>query len=144
MDRLRSQNEITEAEYQRLVRFAAADTGSLAFNILIGFGAVATAVGALALAAVTQLGLLCVEPTAMVTYKRALAYQAAATFLEIPRREPRAVEVEIAVQAVGLNFKDVMITMGLLWLFIDNVYLKPFERVTIERWGQVTTAEQRE
>src|SRR3954469_22281917 len=36
------------------------------------------------------------------------------TFLEIPRREPRAGEVEIAVQAVGLNFKDVMITMGLL------------------------------
>jgi NitT/TauT family transport system permease protein/taurine transport system permease protein len=37
-----------------------------------------------------------------------------------------------------------MIVMGLLWLFVDNVYLKPFERLTVERWGQVTTAEQRE
>ena len=31
-----------------------------------------------------------------------------------------------------------------LWLAIDHVYLKPFERVTVERWGAVTTAEQRE
>jgi NitT/TauT family transport system permease protein/taurine transport system permease protein len=37
-----------------------------------------------------------------------------------------------------------MICMGLLWLFIDLVYLRPFERATIERWGQVTTAEARE
>lgn len=36
-----------------------------------------------------------------------------------------------------------MICMGLLWLFIDNVYLKPFERVTVERWGTVVTAEER-
>ena len=37
-----------------------------------------------------------------------------------------------------------MIVMGLLWLAIDNVYLKPIERVTVERWGSVTTAEKRE
>jgi NitT/TauT family transport system permease protein/taurine transport system permease protein len=37
-----------------------------------------------------------------------------------------------------------MIVMGLLWLFIDNVYVKPVERVTVERWGTVTTAEARE
>ncbi len=37
-----------------------------------------------------------------------------------------------------------MIVMGLLWLFLDRCYLKPIERVTIERWGQVTTAEDRE
>lgn len=37
-----------------------------------------------------------------------------------------------------------MICMGLLWLFIDLVYLRPFERATIERWGQVTGAEARE
>jgi hypothetical protein len=30
--------------------------------------------------------------------------------------------------------------MGLLWLFIDSIYLKPFERVTIERWGTVVSA----
>jgi NitT/TauT family transport system permease protein/taurine transport system permease protein len=37
-----------------------------------------------------------------------------------------------------------MILMGLLWLLIDHVYLRPFERATVERWGAVTTAEQRE
>jgi len=37
-----------------------------------------------------------------------------------------------------------MIVVGLLWLAIDNIYLKPIERVTVERWGSVTTAEQRE
>ena len=37
-----------------------------------------------------------------------------------------------------------MIVLGLLWLAIDNVYLKPIERVTVERWGSVTTAEKRE
>ena len=34
--------------------------------------------------------------------------------MEAQRREPGPDEVEIAVHAAGLNFKDVMITMGLL------------------------------
>ena len=37
-----------------------------------------------------------------------------------------------------------MIVMGLLWLALDNLYLKPIERVTVERWGSVVTAEARE
>jgi NitT/TauT family transport system permease protein/taurine transport system permease protein len=37
-----------------------------------------------------------------------------------------------------------MIVMGLMWLLIDWAYLKPLERATIERWGQVTAAEARE
>jgi NitT/TauT family transport system permease protein/taurine transport system permease protein len=36
-----------------------------------------------------------------------------------------------------------MIVMGLMWLFIENVYIKPVEKVTIERWRTVTTAEDR-
>lgn len=36
-----------------------------------------------------------------------------------------------------------MICMGVLWLFIDNVYLKPFERATVERWGTVVSAQGR-
>ncbi len=36
-----------------------------------------------------------------------------------------------------------MICMGLMWLAVDHVYLKPFERATIERWGVVVTAEAR-
>ncbi len=35
-----------------------------------------------------------------------------------------------------------MVVLGLLWLFIDRVYLKAVERATIERWGMITTAEQ--
>lgn len=37
-----------------------------------------------------------------------------------------------------------MICMGLLWLVIDLVYLRPFEQATVERWGQVASAEKRE
>jgi NitT/TauT family transport system permease protein/taurine transport system permease protein len=37
-----------------------------------------------------------------------------------------------------------MILMGLLWLSIDHVYLRPFERATVERWGTLTSAEARE
>jgi NitT/TauT family transport system permease protein/taurine transport system permease protein len=36
-----------------------------------------------------------------------------------------------------------MICVGLLWLLIDQFYLKPVERATIERWGLVIEAEQR-
>jgi NitT/TauT family transport system permease protein/taurine transport system permease protein len=36
-----------------------------------------------------------------------------------------------------------MICMGLLWLFIDSVYLKPFEKATIRRWGTVVSAQAR-
>ena len=49
IDKLLAEGRITDAEYTRLKEFAAEDTGSLAFNILIGFGVVATAGGALAL-----------------------------------------------------------------------------------------------
>lgn len=34
-----------------------------------------------------------------------------------------------------------MIAMGLLWLFIDNMYLKPFEAATVRRWGVLQTAD---
>lgn len=37
-----------------------------------------------------------------------------------------------------------MLVMGGLWLLTDYMYLKPFERATVERWGQVVGAEGRE
>src|SRR6266480_2095137 len=49
IDKLLLDKDITESEYARLKALAAKDTGSLAFNILIGFGVIATAAGALAL-----------------------------------------------------------------------------------------------
>jgi NitT/TauT family transport system permease protein/taurine transport system permease protein len=36
-----------------------------------------------------------------------------------------------------------MIVMGLLWLAMDQFYLRPIERATIQRWGLTVDAEQR-
>jgi iron complex transport system permease protein len=49
LDRLLQQGRITSAEYARLTSFAAAETGSLALNLLLGFGVMATAAGTLVL-----------------------------------------------------------------------------------------------
>jgi len=59
LDQLLQDGRITPAEYQRLLALAAKSTGSLAFNILIGFGVVAVSGAALALvpSAATAIGL---------------------------------------------------------------------------------------
>ena len=66
IDKLLAANRITPEEYARLKEFAVEETGSLAFNILIAFGVVATAGGALALlnsaSAAILLGFLMVLP----------------------------------------------------------------------------------
>lgn len=49
LDALLHSQDITEAEYEKLRHLAAASTGSLAFNLLVGFGIVAVAAAALAL-----------------------------------------------------------------------------------------------
>lgn len=49
IDKLLSERRISVDEYARLKKLAAEDTGSLAFNLLLGFGVVATAAGAFAL-----------------------------------------------------------------------------------------------
>jgi len=49
IDKLLNERRISADEYARLRRYAAEDTGSLAFNLLVGFGVIATAVGAFAL-----------------------------------------------------------------------------------------------
>jgi ABC-type nitrate/sulfonate/bicarbonate transport system permease component len=36
-----------------------------------------------------------------------------------------------------------MIVMGLLWLAMDQFYLRPIERATVQRWGLLVDAEQR-
>lgn len=36
-----------------------------------------------------------------------------------------------------------MIMVGLIWLMIDQFFLKPLERATVERWGLIVEAEQR-
>jgi iron complex transport system permease protein len=49
IDKLLREARISREEYARLQGFAAAETGSLAMNILLGFGVIATAGGTLAL-----------------------------------------------------------------------------------------------
>jgi len=49
IDKLHREGRISAAEYAKLKGSAAADTGSLALNILLGFGVIATAGGTLAL-----------------------------------------------------------------------------------------------
>jgi iron complex transport system permease protein len=49
VDKLLKEGRISTEEYERLNALAVQETGSLAFNILIGFGVIATAWGALAL-----------------------------------------------------------------------------------------------
>ena len=49
IDKLLAEERINGEEYIRLKTFATEDTGSLAFNILISFGVIAAALGALAL-----------------------------------------------------------------------------------------------
>jgi iron complex transport system permease protein len=49
LTRLLEQGKISQAEFEKLGALSAHDTGSLAFNILIGFGVAAVSVGAVAL-----------------------------------------------------------------------------------------------
>lgn len=49
IDKLLAEGQITAEDYDLLKGFSSKETGSLAFNILIGFGVIATAGGALAL-----------------------------------------------------------------------------------------------
>ena len=49
IDKLLEEKKIDRAEYDKLLRYSAGDTGSLAFNILLGFGVIAVSVGALAM-----------------------------------------------------------------------------------------------
>ena len=53
LDQLLSDGKITQSEYEKLRALAAKSTGSLAFNILIGFGVIAVGGAALALVPVT-------------------------------------------------------------------------------------------
>src|SRR5699024_8817035 len=49
LDELLQNKQITQVEYDKFSRLAAASTGSLAFNILVGFGVIAVGAAALAL-----------------------------------------------------------------------------------------------
>jgi iron complex transport system permease protein len=58
LDQLLDSQKITQAEYERLSELAAKSTGSMAFNILIGFGVIAVGGAALALAPTAMTAIL--------------------------------------------------------------------------------------
>jgi len=58
LSQLLEDGEITQAEADKLKRLSVKSTGSLAFNILIGFGVIAVAVGAIALVPDAMTGII--------------------------------------------------------------------------------------
>jgi hypothetical protein len=77
IDKLLREGRISAAEYARLQSFAAADTGSLALNLLLGFGVIATAAGAIALLHSAQASIV-------------LGAVLSATGIAVSRQSPRA------------------------------------------------------
>ena len=76
LDELLRNGDITQAEHDKLGRLAAATTGSLAFNLLVGFGIVAVAAAALALVptAITAIVIgLCLLLAGMLLHRASLA-----------------------------------------------------------------------
>ena len=58
LSQLLEDGEITQAEADKLKRLSVKSTGSLAFNILIGFGVIAVALGAIALVPDAKTGII--------------------------------------------------------------------------------------
>ena len=58
LDELLREGKITPAEYEKLSQFASQSTGTLAFNILIGFGIIAVSSAALALVPTPATGII--------------------------------------------------------------------------------------
>ena len=83
LDQLLAEGKITPDEYDKFSQFAARDTASLAFNILVGFGVVAVSGAALALlptaTTATVLGVVICVMGIAVTYARAERWRVLAT-----------------------------------------------------------------
>jgi hypothetical protein len=83
LTRLLQDGKITKEEHDRLLRFAARETGSLAINILIGLGVVAVSAGVLALlmnaVAVMVLGAVILAAGLGLTYSLARQWSVLAT-----------------------------------------------------------------
>ena len=58
LTKLLEEGRITREEHDRLIRLGAAGTGSLAFNILLGFGVIAVSAGAVALVPTAMTGIV--------------------------------------------------------------------------------------
>jgi hypothetical protein len=87
LSRLLQDGKITQEEHDRLLRYAARETGSLAINILIGLGVIAVSGGVLALLmnaiAVIVLGAVMLAAGLGVTYAEAKQWSVLATIFTL-------------------------------------------------------------
>jgi iron complex transport system permease protein len=87
LSRLLQDGKITQEEHDRLLRYAARETGSLAINILIGLGVIAVSGGVLALlmnaVAVIVLGAVMLAAGLGVTYAQAKQWSVLATIFTL-------------------------------------------------------------
>jgi iron complex transport system permease protein len=87
LSRLLQDGKITQEEHDRLLRYAARETGSLAINILIGLGVIAVSGGVLALLmnaiAVIALGAVMLAAGLGVTYAEAKQWSVLATIFTL-------------------------------------------------------------
>ncbi len=93
LSKLLQDGRITQEEHDRLVQYAAVGTGALAFNILIGFGVIAVAGGAVAL-----------KPDPVVGIVIGLVVLAAGLALLVrgPRQWALLANISILIGALGL------------------------------------------
>src|SRR5262249_10993748 len=99
--RLVEDGKLTAAEAERLRLLAARDTGSLAINILVGFGVVAVSAGAVALVPTPMTALL----LWVVVFVIGLAF----TFL---LREQRSPSAQICLTVGALMFCGTVLAIG--------------------------------
>jgi iron complex transport system permease protein len=87
LSRLLQDGKITQEEHDRLLRYAARETGSLAINILIGLGVIAVSGGVLALLmnaiAVIVLGAVMLAAGLGITYAQAKQWSVLATIFTL-------------------------------------------------------------
>jgi iron complex transport system permease protein len=109
LSQLLEDGEITQAEADKLKRLSMKSTGSLAFNILIGFGVIAVAVGAIALVPDATTGI--VLGAIVLAFGLLLLHKS-------PLEWGVLANICIVLGALGLGGGVVYMTNGSIWAFL--------------------------
>lgn len=109
LSQLLEDGEITQAEAEKLKRLSVKSTGSLAFNILIGFGVIAVAIGAVALIPNATTGI--VLGAIVMGFGLLLLHRS-------PLEWGVLANICIILGALGLGGGVVYMTEGSIWAFL--------------------------
>jgi len=109
LSQLLEDGEITQAEAEKLKRLSVKSTGSLAFNILIGFGVIAVALGAIMLVPDAVTGI--VLGAIILTLGLVLLYYARVEWGVLGN-------ICVVLGALGLGGGVVFMTQGSIWAFL--------------------------